>query len=166
MPSWLQKVPSWLWINALCLSQSALRNFAPYGISDINRWRLSHWYRVLRLFLRGKELKIAYRLDPSFWCPRWSMHFSFPFYFKLVYFYVPLRTIPWFQKMSLTQPHPKIQFHLGTSLQPASKRVFVWKFVFGSFFFFFLLFLLFVCLLVCFLWDRTSFIAFPHLASL
>ena len=32
MPSWLQKLPSWLRKNALRLSQSALSNFAPYVI--------------------------------------------------------------------------------------------------------------------------------------
>ena len=34
MPSWSPKVPSWLRKNALCLSQSAFSNFAPYMIKS------------------------------------------------------------------------------------------------------------------------------------
>ena len=159
MPSWLQKVPPWLWRNALCLSQSALINFAPHVISDINGFRLSHWYRLFCLFLRGKERKIAYRLDPSsFCCPRRYTHFSFAFYFKLVYLYVHLRTIPWFMKMSLTRPlwYNSISARHSNRVQS--------KFLFESLLL--LLFFLFCFCLVCFLWYSTSFIAFPHLASL
>ena len=38
MPSWLPKVPSWLRKNALCLSQSAFSNSAPYVIKFENNW--------------------------------------------------------------------------------------------------------------------------------
>ena len=43
MPSWLPKVPSWLRKNALCLSQSAFSNFAPYVI----KWEITKFVTVL-----------------------------------------------------------------------------------------------------------------------
>ena len=58
MPSWLPKVPSWLRKNALCLSQSAFSNFAPYVIIAFTKFTRAYSFSKPRSKSRDYQFEL------------------------------------------------------------------------------------------------------------
>ena len=100
MPYWLPKVPSWLRKNALCLSQSALSNFAVHVINNINMKKLLRFSLKLAVKL-NLPCPLLSLLKPCMWrsChlaviqDKYFQNNSFP----------QIRTAPWLQPRKYTR---------------------------------------------------------------